>query len=139
MLATNSNHSSKNITTIYYQHYRKLGHSRDQCFQLKTCNKCSKRRHIAKFCKEELSSHITEISSAEGNIQLPASPRMILKVKICDRVCMTPYRCIRCYLEIFFDKLPTQPGLMNVNRKGLGVSQQPYFAYLNLELESSNS
>ena len=92
-----------------------------------------------------ISSNATKMP-AHVDSKLPASPRIILKIKISGATIDFLYDPGSMYTMLpreIVDKLPAIPVLMNVNRTGLGVTQQSYkidgVAYLNLELQGTNS
>ena len=49
------------------EHFSKIGNSKDRCYKLKKCYRCSKLGHIAKFCK---TTQKDQKSSSGGNSDL---------------------------------------------------------------------
>ena len=138
------------------EHCHKRGHSKNRCFKLMSCNKCSKVGHIAKFCKEinnteQSHSYASETgtvnmsTSETENTPLPTAPRIILSIHISNQMFQFLYDPGSMYTMIprsTYDQLSKRPPLCPVSRCGVGVSNQKFkidgVAHLNLTLKGTS-
>ena len=111
---------------------KKLGHTKRQCFKLKTCYACSKVGHIAKHCRNK-QQHQESISSSTGHtamknlehsqfVALEASPRIYLKITLGGSKLSFLYDPGSQYSMIprsVYDKLTSKPPMAAMNKVGL--------------------
>ena len=114
----------------FYNSCQKSGLLRQSCFKLKTCKKCKKTGHIAKFCRENTASHTIESLSEISNwrtcsdfVTLPEVNRIILKLKVVEFLYARGFQFTMIPKHIY-EKIVHKPALCPIKKSGVGVAQK---------------
>ena len=132
-----SSGSSKTIC----EECQKPGHSRQNCFKLKTCYRCQEVGHIGRFCKK------TTESNASNNLDDATVPeqRTMIQVKLGAQMINCLYDTGSQYSMLTretYNALETKPPLSDVNRLGSGIDGRQFkfdgIVYINLTFETES-
>ena len=130
--------------------FQKSGHLRQSYFKLKTCNKCQKTGHNAKFCWESPESHAIESLTETSNCRtrsnfctLLEANHITLKLKVGGKLLDFLYHHESQFSMIpkhIYDKLDQKPGFCPINKSEVGVAQQTFSlddeAFMNIVMRS---
>ena len=127
------------------------GHTKFQCYKLKTCLKCNKKGHIAKHCRTKADTNnsvatstgrVNQHVSGDKGTDLDIVPRIMLQTNIGGQTVNMLYDPGSMYsmpTRDEFNKLPHKPPLVPVNRCGIGVPGEKFqfdgVAHLNIEFK----